>query len=70
MKRKLLIVEDDCLLAEAAGDYFTSKGWEAEIKEDGIQALDVREKLSFNFAGCDDAGNGWFCTVPGNPEIL
>lgn len=48
MKRKLLIVEDDCLLAEAAGDYFTSKGWEAEIKEDGIQALDVLREKSFH----------------------
>ena len=48
MKRKLLIVEDDCLLAEAAGDYFTSKGWEAEIKEDGVQALDVLREKSFH----------------------
>ena len=27
MAYRLLIVEDDCLIAEAAADYFTAKGW-------------------------------------------
>lgn len=48
MKRKLLIVEDDSLLAEAACDYFTSKGWEVETEADGGQALDVLRKKSFH----------------------
>ena len=30
MKLKILIVEDDLLLAEAVSDYFEGKGWEAE----------------------------------------
>jgi len=33
-------VEDDGLLAEAACDYFASKGWEVETEDDGAQALD------------------------------
>ena len=32
MVQRLLIVEDDCLMAEAAADYFTAKGWEADTE--------------------------------------
>ena len=39
MERRLLIVEDDCLIAEAAADYFTSKGWLVKTEESGIRAL-------------------------------
>lgn len=48
MKRKLLIVEDDGLLAEAACDYFTSKGWEVEREADGVKALEVLCGKSFH----------------------
>ena len=41
MKQRLLIVEDDCLMAEAAADYFMSKGWEVQREENGIQALET-----------------------------
>lgn len=40
MKKQLLIVEDDPLMAEAAADYFTGKGWSAEIAGDGAEALE------------------------------
>ena len=31
MELRLLIVEDDRLLAEAVSDYFTAKGWKTTI---------------------------------------
>ena len=37
MKQKLLIVEDDRLMAEAAADYFAGKGWEVKKAEDGAE---------------------------------
>ena len=48
MKQRLLIVEDDCLMAEAAADYFMSKGWEVQREENGIQALETLETKSFH----------------------
>ncbi len=48
MERKLLIVEDDCLLAEAVGDYFTGKGWKVEMAEDGLKALELLRRKSFH----------------------
>lgn len=36
----LLIVEDDALMAEVISDYFSSKGWNVEIAEDGECALE------------------------------
>lgn len=48
MERKLLIAEDDCLLAEAVADYFTGKGWKAETAEDGLEVLDVMRRKSFH----------------------
>ena len=48
MVQRLLIVEDDCLMAEAAADYFTAKGWEADTEEDGIQALEILKRKSFH----------------------
>lgn len=48
MERRLLIIEDDCLMAEAAADYFISKGWDVETKEDGISALELLERKTFH----------------------
>lgn len=47
MGQRLLIVEDDCLLAEAAADYFTGKGWEVETEENGELALERLDRQSF-----------------------
>ena len=41
---RLLIVEDDCLLAEGAADYFTAKDWEAKTAALGEQALELLEQ--------------------------
>ena len=41
MKQRLLIAEDDRLLAEAAGDYFTGKGWDVHTAENGDRALEL-----------------------------
>ena len=40
MELRLLIVEDDRLLAEAVGDYFSGKGWKTEVACDGETALE------------------------------
>ena len=45
---RLLIVEDDCLLAEGAADYFTAKDWEAKTAALGEQALELLEQKSFH----------------------
>ncbi len=45
MELRLLIVEDDALLA---ADYFTGKGWSVEEAEDGIQALERLETQSYH----------------------
>ena len=46
MKQRLLIVEDDCLMAEAAAD----------------------KELSSDSSGCDDAKDGWICSLSRNPK--
>ena len=43
----LLVVEDDALLAEAIGDYFSSKGWKTDVVMDGMQALDWFEQGNY-----------------------
>lgn len=48
MELKLLIVEDDRLLAEAASDYFVGKGWSVETTEDGTRALELLDLQSFH----------------------
>ena len=48
MNHSLLIIEDDCLLAEAAADYFSSKGWQVRTEGNGIRALRLLEKTSFD----------------------
>ncbi len=48
MEQKLLIVEDDPLMAEAAADYFTGKGWKVKTEENGVKALSVLEKDHFH----------------------
>ena len=47
MELKLLIAEDDRLLAEAVSDYFTAKGWSTECVYDGITALEKAERHSY-----------------------
>lgn len=43
----LLVVEDDALLAEAIGDYFSSKGWKTDVIMNGMQALDWFEQGNY-----------------------
>ena len=47
MKMKILIVEDDLLLAEAVSDYFQGKGWETESVHDGNGAVRKAETGSY-----------------------
>ena len=47
MELKLLIVEDDRLLAEAVSDYFTGKGWETDVVYDGDSAVEKAERKSY-----------------------
>lgn len=53
MERRLLIVEDDVLLSEAAADYFSCKGWAVERSEDGEEALERLRRKSFHLVLLD-----------------
>lgn len=44
---RILIVEDDCLLAEAVSDYFSAKGWQTEEAHDGNSALEMATSQCF-----------------------
>lgn len=48
MERRLLIVEDDRLMAEAAADYFTAKGWIVKTSENSVLALELLKTMSFH----------------------
>ena len=41
-------MEDDPLMAEAAADYFTGKGWKVKTEKNGVKALSVLEKDHFH----------------------
>lgn len=41
MGMRILIVEDDLLLAEAINDFFTLKGWQTGEAHDGNEALEM-----------------------------
>jgi len=45
---RLLIVEDDCLMAEGTADYFIGKGWETDVAEEGDRALELLEQKSYH----------------------
>lgn len=47
MELRLLIVEDDRLLAEAVSDYFSAKGWKTDIAYDGESGLEKAERYSY-----------------------
>lgn len=53
MELRLLIVEDDRLIAEAAADYFTGKGWFVQTTEDGLQALELLKVRCFHLVLLD-----------------
>ncbi|WP_288175105.1 response regulator transcription factor [Sporofaciens musculi] len=53
MELRLLIVEDDRLIAEAAADYFTGKGWLVQTTEDGLQALELLKVRCFHLVLLD-----------------
>lgn len=50
---RLLIVEDDALLAEGIADYFTSKGWETENAGDGEEALEFFKERNYQLVLLD-----------------
>lgn len=47
MELRLLIVEDDRILAEAVSDYFSAKGWKTDIAYDGESGLEKAERYSY-----------------------
>lgn len=47
MGLKILVVEDDALLAEAISDYFGSKEWDVTIASDGDMALELFVEESY-----------------------
>lgn len=48
MGQRMLIVEDDRLLAEAAADYFTGRGWSVYTEENGARAAALLMRESFH----------------------
>lgn len=48
MELRLLIVEDDRLLAEAVSDYFTGKGWKSQTVYSGEDAVEKAVNGSWN----------------------
>lgn len=53
MEWKLLIVEDDPLMQEAAADYFTGKGWRVTSADNGEDALELLSQNSFHLVLLD-----------------
>lgn len=47
MTPKILIIEDDLLLAEAIQDYFASKDWQVAHAKDGEEALDMFQEENY-----------------------
>ena len=47
MTPKILIIEDDLLLAEAIRDYFTSKEWQVAHAKDGEEAFDMFQENQY-----------------------
>ncbi|MGN1318521.1 MAG: response regulator transcription factor [Lachnospirales bacterium] len=48
MQEKILIIEDDKSIAEIERDYLEIKGFNVEIEEDGLKAMNVALKGEFN----------------------
>lgn len=53
MKKQLLVVEDDTLMAEAVADYFTGKGWEVQAAGNGADALEIFGQEQFHLVLLD-----------------
>lgn len=53
MKKQLLVVEDDTLMAEAVVDYFTGKGWEVQAAGNGADALEIFGQEQFHLVLLD-----------------
>lgn len=48
MTRRVLIVEDDLLIAELERDYLTAEGYEADIAADGLEALNFFHRTEYD----------------------
>ncbi len=48
MTRRVLIVEDDLLIAELERDYLAVEGYEADIAADGLEALDFFHRTEYD----------------------
>ena len=59
MELRLLIVEDDRLLAEAVSDYFTAKGWKTKIVYNGKDAVEKAVNRSWQMILLDVMLPGW-----------
>ena len=53
MKKQLLVVENDTLMAEAVADYFTGKGWEVQAAGNGADALEIFGQEQFHLVLLD-----------------
>lgn len=57
--RKILIVEDDQLIAELERDYLEASEYEVEIAKDGYEGLRLSKENTYDLIsfGCDASGS-------------
>ncbi len=53
MKKKVLIVEDEALMADVVRDYFRSGGYETTETRNGLEAIDIFDSDSFDLVILD-----------------
>lgn len=53
MKKKVLIVEDEVLMADVVRDYFRSDGYETTETRNGLEAIDIFDSDSFDLVLLD-----------------
>lgn len=53
MKKKVLIVEDEALMADVVRDYFRSDGYETTETRNGLEAIDIFDSDSFDLVLLD-----------------
>lgn len=50
--KKILIVEDKKIVYEPIAKYFNKKGWDVEIADDGVKALELLLKNTKSYYSC------------------
>ncbi|MCL1037717.1 response regulator [Shewanella submarina] len=65
MTHRVLIVDDNRISRDTLQDLLTSAGWETEVRDNGIQALQACEQQTF-----DAVITGFFMPIIDGPHLL